>query len=1204
MHPAEENELTDSALPGSTVEDLDAAPDFTADGHEVTMRGDLEQISLSDIIQTLSMSKMEGILRLCNPTEQRALYCKDGQLQDLVFGRPKHRRIGERLAHAGLITPDQLHAALVDQRKSREPLGRILVRHGVLTKQQIEDLVYNQAAEDLYSLFTWKHASFEFYKGTPRDARVTERIRAVPAFEASSVLLDVARRADEWDLIIEAIHGTDEVVVPTDVAPAEDLPSSHASVLALVDGESSIREISEMTLLGLFDCARIFRDLRDWNLVDVAAPEDLLRVAEKHFAAQDPRAALIVLRTLAARNEAQPLTPDTTRDLAHGLERAGDSRLAARALWLTARNTDPMQALELLREACQLDKRSAYLCEALVKSLDTNGSGAAELTPVLSQLVDALVEEGREEAALTQLERLEDMAPDRAAVVSRKARLLQKLERNDEAVQELEQLAEVLRESSRREQLATVYEQILIIDARRKDIAKALATLRVSKKARRLRRLGAAAAVLVGLGGTGFVYWESLRTEQLHLLSEDITAKIGSGDLAGANAAIDEALTAFGPRPELDSLTDLARQRAAQLEADRRRREEDALRARLREADAHLEGGQVTSALDVYEDLLGSSDRRETVEGSAKARLGALGRELEKLAAKLPHQVPEPASDVQSERTRRAVLEELRTVFRDEDLASARGFLEARRHETLTALLGDEHLERILAHATRVEEAFATARQREEDYESIENEAEAKQRLQPVFLSAQEHEKSHAFEQAAQAYALLHEEYPADNELKQHFETQRSRYRGLADSVAEVARATAAGDHPRALELFQELARSEPNIPFPKLVRLPVRVATSPPGAEVSVNGTPAGKTPITSSYVPGEETTVRVDLAGFHPQEKRIDGEFDGMFNAVLVKAPDWANLASGSVEQQPVCDAEGRAMLVDRGGAISAVATDSGDVLWSFPTGDLAGLLGRPTLVADNVVVTSFDGTLRCLARDSGELQWERDGVPSSSGAIVLQQTIVVGTTDGHAIGARADTGEPVFRAELPGPVETNLATDGDLAFITTSNGWVIGIGPKGRVRWHQRIGERIAAGAVTGRASVFAVTDDGLAVALSAKTGEIRWQAGGMGEVTLQPAVAAGSLVVVGTDTIRTLSLADGSAGPSFGGRPWSTPPSVAGEVILVGTAQGTVAVLDQESLALRYLIRGKGRISAAPAMDGAGRAIAAFESRVLQGFRSLP
>ena len=44
------------------AEILDAPPDFAAEGQEVTMRGDLEQISLSDIIQTLSMSKMEGIL--------------------------------------------------------------------------------------------------------------------------------------------------------------------------------------------------------------------------------------------------------------------------------------------------------------------------------------------------------------------------------------------------------------------------------------------------------------------------------------------------------------------------------------------------------------------------------------------------------------------------------------------------------------------------------------------------------------------------------------------------------------------------------------------------------------------------------------------------------------------------------------------------------------------------------------------------------------------------------------------------------------------------------------------------------------------------------------------------------------------------------------------------------------------------------------
>ncbi|MBP8299433.1 MAG: DUF4388 domain-containing protein, partial [Planctomycetes bacterium] len=44
------------------------------DEQAVTMRGDLEQINLSDIFQTLAMTKMEGVLRVSNPLEQRQVY--------------------------------------------------------------------------------------------------------------------------------------------------------------------------------------------------------------------------------------------------------------------------------------------------------------------------------------------------------------------------------------------------------------------------------------------------------------------------------------------------------------------------------------------------------------------------------------------------------------------------------------------------------------------------------------------------------------------------------------------------------------------------------------------------------------------------------------------------------------------------------------------------------------------------------------------------------------------------------------------------------------------------------------------------------------------------------------------------------------------------------------------------------------------------
>src|SRR4029079_885080 len=95
---------------------------------------------------------------------------------------------------------------------------------------------------------------------------------AVPKFEANSILLDVARRADEWEMILEALHSVDEVLVPGTGRSAADLTGDAGSVLQLIDSNRSIREITGFTLLGLFDCARVCLDLHRRGVVELATP--------------------------------------------------------------------------------------------------------------------------------------------------------------------------------------------------------------------------------------------------------------------------------------------------------------------------------------------------------------------------------------------------------------------------------------------------------------------------------------------------------------------------------------------------------------------------------------------------------------------------------------------------------------------------------------------------------------------------------------------------------------------------------------------------------------------------------------------------------------------------------------------------------------------------------------------------------------------
>jgi outer membrane protein assembly factor BamB len=137
------------------------------------------------------------------------------------------------------------------------------------------------------------------------------------------------------------------------------------------------------------------------------------------------------------------------------------------------------------------------------------------------------------------------------------------------------------------------------------------------------------------------------------------------------------------------------------------------------------------------------------------------------------------------------------------------------------------------------------------------------------------------------------------------------------------------------------------------------------------------------------------------------------------------------------------------------------------------------------------------------------------------------------------------------------------------------------------------------------VVAASDDGTVVGLDARDGRPVWQQTGLGELTLAPAVVDAQVVVADAFTLHTFGLRDGRRGPRLQCESvLSSAPVAAEGKLFVGDQTGVIHVLDPETLRRRYALGGKGRISAPLGVGRAGQALAAFESKILQGFRQLP
>ena len=1204
------DEYTPASAPS---DDGDMAPPLVTDEHEVTMSGDLEQMTLTDIFQTLAVSKMEGVLVVCNPLEQRGLYFRDGNVNDLVFARPAHRRLGEQLVNAGLITPEQLQLALAAQGSSSRPLGEILVEQASIAREDLEDMALYQATEDLQSLFTWTHGTFEFFKGKPLNPRVVARLEAVPEFAVDGVLLEAARRSDEWDELLVSLHSVDEILTPTGAAPSVELDEGELTVMEVIDGTRSIRELTDWTSFGVFHIAKVCHALVTAGLVEAVESPELLQIAEQQRAHGETRRAMVTLRTLFARPD-HCLGLEETRRLAAAMAACGDWRYGGRCLWAAAQREDNSgHAVDLLREACRIDTRSSYLLRALIEALMEHGGDEQELIDVTSRLADALIEENDEESALAEIERLEAACEDRTAVLGRKARVMQRLGETSAAVAALDELAEVLRADGNKVQLARVYEQILMFAPQRKDIARALTRLRMTRRSRQYRMAAAAAVVIAALIG-GYTYYDhQARAARLQTVVAELLPVIDAGQLGRANSMIAAATAEFGQLQVFDEMRARIKQHQDRERSRKAQARDEQLRDQLAGAADHIERQRLSEALDIYATLMADSSARGQVTTVAANRVASIARELKRSASKLSALVPAAPDPVQTTAELKDTLVELQTSFEQAARALAQSVMEARHHPLLLDLMEQGALDELVQWAELTCETCELAASRELEYLASLERSETKRRLQSVFLAARMHDERHEWDAALAAYQQLVSEYPDEGELMDSFRDRVDQLTWITGRMRRQADATASGDHDAASRWLAELSERHPDLPFHELARLPLRVETNPPGAALHMDGQLIGQTPVSCSYPASGRAVFRVELDGFEPHEFTLGNDrgparLGGRTQLTLTKEAAWTGAAVGSVQQQPVCDDRGHAYLVDRSGTVSCLDMDRGGaVVWRRDTDDLQGLLTRPVLCGDLVVIGSFDGTLRAIDRASGELRWATPGLPCEGAPTLFAAGLVVATSDQAVALIDPTNGEVVRRAELPGAVSAHVIASGQDAIIVTRNGWVICIDPAAlQRRWERRLGGHIAATPAAGLGMIVVATDDGTVFGLSAEDGAVRWSEPTLGEMTLQPTLVGETVIVTAESTLHSLHLVDGARGPTtVNSDVWVTQPVLVDGKLLVGDQSGKVSVLDADTLELRYLLRdATGSVPTAPGVDARGRALLAFDDQKVQGHDHLP
>ena len=110
----------------------------------------------------------------------------------------RNMRLGEILVHKGVTTPDQIDIALTEQKRTKEHLGKILVRLGFATEAIIRDVIGGVIGQESVDL-TRAVADSEAISMIPKD--MARRLKVLPiTFDSPTSQLTLAM-ADTFDVV-------------------------------------------------------------------------------------------------------------------------------------------------------------------------------------------------------------------------------------------------------------------------------------------------------------------------------------------------------------------------------------------------------------------------------------------------------------------------------------------------------------------------------------------------------------------------------------------------------------------------------------------------------------------------------------------------------------------------------------------------------------------------------------------------------------------------------------------------------------------------------------------------------------------------------------------------------------------------------------------------------------------------------------------
>jgi outer membrane protein assembly factor BamB/tetratricopeptide (TPR) repeat protein len=500
----------------------------------MALKGDLASVDLAQVFQMLAMNQKVGLLMIQAPRAWRALFFDQRGVTLYYNEHTLLDRVLSSMVITGALAEDAVRDARDHAARAQGTVVDSLLAGGFLSEDQLIKTFRASMEEEVYDLFFWRDARFEFFEGAASFEGYEGVVNDQFFFSTDGLIMEAARRIDEWGYIRERVAGPLEVFRATG-SVAFDLGDDVIAVLDLVDGKRNVARLIEITGLPGFHVYKTLAVLLDAGHVEPMPARQLLHSAQECMSEGRLQDAVNLYEKAISSGEGLPTAHSL---VAQAYQAMQEFELAAYHLNCEAEHHatagNVKQAVSLLVHATKtLPTHLAARARLVSLTVGRNDLRTADFDPVTEgkNLVELFLEMGEVDRVRTLLE---DLLRTNANDLELKKSLVNVYTKAGDTRRVIEIYESIAADLVRQHdpiEAVKFLQKILMLDRSRKDISERIKSLyeideRVRSRRRSLVALGVALLLMIALGGLWYLYEQHARQHYERIdVAEHIAAK-------------------------------------------------------------------------------------------------------------------------------------------------------------------------------------------------------------------------------------------------------------------------------------------------------------------------------------------------------------------------------------------------------------------------------------------------------------------------------------------------------------------------------------------------------------------------------------------------------------------------------------------------------------------------------------------------------